>query len=200
MLIPSRFVAVLLYLVVACVMLACSEGGGTPAFNSADISGARYAKDFELTDASGARRSLADYRGQLVTVFFGFTQCPDACPTALLLMREVMEKLGPDAEQVQVLFITLDPERDTPEVLEYYVTAFDSRFVGLYGSLDETVEVAKEFRVYYAKAGDLSGMNYTIDHSTGTYVFDREGKIRLHARHTETAENLAQDLKRLLAE
>lgn len=194
---PLRYLAVLF---TSCLLLACGTDEREPPFNSTDITGANYARGFTLTDHTGARRTLEDYKGKVVTVFFGFTQCPDVCPTALSIMSDVMKRLGSESERVQVLFITVDPERDTQEMLAHYAPAFDERFVGLYGTLDETAEVAKEFRVYYAKAGDTSGMNYTIDHSTGTFVFDTSGKLRLHVRHAETAEKIAEDLQRLLAE
>lgn len=180
------------------VLLAACSSEQAPQFRNTDITGAGYAKDFALTDHTGAKRTLADYRGKVVTVFFGFTQCPDICPSALATMSDVMKTLGPDADRVQVLFITVDPERDTQELLANYVPAFDARFVGLFGSLEETEAVAKEFRIFYAKSGDISGPNYSVDHSAGTYVFDPEGRLRLYVRHAESAESIAADLRLLL--
>lgn len=179
------------------LLTACSTEQA-PQFRNTDITGADYAKGFSLTDHTGQRRSLEDFRGKVVTVFFGFTQCPDVCPSALATMSDVMKTLGDDAGRVQVLFITVDPERDTQELLAHYVPTFDPRFVGLFGSLEETAAVAKEFRVFYAKSGDTSGMNYSVDHSAGTYVFDPAGRLRLYVRHAESADSIAADLRLLL--
>lgn len=186
--------------VLASVVLIVGCGGeGAPTFRNTDITGADYASGFDLTDHTGQRRTLEDYRGKVVTVFFGFTQCPDVCPASLAIMSDVMRLLGEDADRVQVLFITVDPERDTAELLAHYVPSFDPRFVGLYGTLQETEAVAKDFRIFYAKSGDTSGPNYSIDHSAGTYIFDPEGRLRLYARHAEAAENVAADISLLLA-
>ena len=183
----------------AVLVLAACNGEQPPQFRNTDITGADYGKGFELTDHTGEERSLEDFRGKVVTIFFGFTQCPDVCPSSLATMSDVMRELGPDAERVQVLFITVDPERDTQELLANYVPNFDERFLGLRGNAEQTATVAKEFKVFYQKSGDTSGMNYTIDHSAGTYVFDPEGRLRLYVRHAESAENIAADLKLLLA-
>lgn len=169
-----------------------------PAFRSTDITGAQYGKTLQLTDHHGQPRSLADFKGKVVTVFFGYTQCPDVCPTALSGMSTVMQQLGADADKVQVLFITVDPERDTPELLAEYVPVFDKRFLGLYGTDEKTAEIAKDFRVFYRKSGDLEG-HYTIDHSAGTYVFDPEGRLRLYMRHAEDPALMTADIKALLA-
>ena len=180
------------------LVAACSPPDG-PAFHSTDITGADYAKDFKLTDHHGKVRTLADFSGKVVTIFFGFTQCPEICPTSLATMSEVMTLLGDEADKVQVLFVTVDPERDTQQLLSNYVPVFGPTFLGLYGSLEETAKVAKDFRVYYTKSGDTSGMNYTIDHSAGTYVFDPQGRLRLYVKYGETAENIAGDIRLLLA-
>ena len=169
-----------------------------PAFRSTDITGADYGKALALTDHHGQLRTLADFRGKVVTIFFGYTHCLDVCPTALSGMAEVMRQLGADADRVQVLFVTVDPERDTQALLSEYVPAFDKRFLGLYGSLDKTAEVAKDFRAFYRKSGDLNG-HYTIDHSAGTYVFDPNGKLRLYVRHAEDPAVIAADIRVLLA-
>lgn len=192
---PHPFRAVL-WLCLSLLLVAC--GDRPPQFRNTDITGADYGKGFALTDHTGARRTLEDYRGKVVTVFFGFTQCPDVCPTSLAVMSDVMRALGKDADRVQVLFITVDPERDTQELLAHYVPGFDPRFVGLYGTPEETAGVAKEFRIFYAKTGDTSGLNYGIDHSAGTYVFDPQGRLRLYVRHAESAENIAADIVLLL--
>lgn len=169
-------------------------------FHASNITGADYGKSLRLSDHHGQPRTLEDFRGKVVTLFFGYTQCPDVCPTNLLTMSEVMQRLGPQADRVQVLFVTVDPARDTPELLAQYVPAFDPRFLGLYGDQAAIDAVTKEFKVYVRKAGDTSGPNYTIDHSAGTYVFDAQGRVRLYVRHGESAERIAADLQRLLNE
>ena len=169
-----------------------------PVFKSTDISGTSYGKTLRLTDHHGQERTLADFKGKVVTIFFGYTQCPDVCPTALSGMSTVMQELGPEADRVQVLFVTVDPERDTPELLAQYVPVFDARFLGLYGTAEKIAEVAKEFRVFYRKSGDLAG-HYTIDHSAGTYVFDPQGRLRLYVKHAEDPAVIAADIKALLA-
>lgn len=186
------------FLILAFLLSGCSPDD--TKFHNTNITGANYAKDFSLRDAGGTRRSLQDYCGKLVTIFFGYIRCPDVCPTSLMTMSEVMQQLGPDADKVQVIFVTIDPERDTSELLAEYVPAFDSRFVGLYGDRAETAATAKEFRIIYRKNGNVEGDNYTVDHSAGTYVFDTEGKVRLYIRHGESADNIAADLRKLLAE
>lgn len=180
------------------LMLAGCSGESATQFRNTDITGADYATGFELTDHTGERRSLEDFRGKVVTVFFGFTQCPDVCPQSLAVMNDVMQELGDDGEKLQVLFITVDPERDTEELLAHYVPRFHPSFLGLYGDAEETAKVAEDFRVFYAKSGDTEGMNYTIDHSAGTYVFDPEGRLRLYVRHGEPAETIAHDVAMLL--
>lgn len=190
-------------------LTACEKSGdsGTmllspakSAFKNTDVTGLGYARDFKLTDHTGRERSLADFKGKVVVVFFGYTQCPDVCPTTMAEMSEVMKSLGPDAQKVQVLFITVDPERDTRELLAQYVPAFDSRFLGLTGSQAEIDKVAKEFRVFYQKVPGKAPGSYTMDHTAGSYVFDSKGRIRLFVRHGAGPEPIAQDIKRLLAE
>lgn len=187
-------------IIAAAFALGACAGPSTSQFNSTDVTGANYGKSFALTDHQGQRRTLADFRGKVVTLFFGFTQCPDVCPTTLNTMREVMVQLGEQAGRVQVLFVTVDPQRDSEELLAHYVPAFDPRFIGLYGDAAETEAVAREFRIFYRKSGDTEGPNYSIDHSAGTYVFDPQGRLRLYVRHAETAENIAADIRTLLAE
>lgn len=169
-----------------------------PAFRSTDITGAEYGKTLALTDHNGQARTLADFKGKVVTIFFGYTQCPDVCPTALSGMSSVMQALGADADRVQVIFITVDPERDTRELLAEYVPLFDERFLGLYGPPDRIAEIAKEFRVFYRKSGDLQG-HYTIDHTAGTYVFGPDGRVRLYVRHAEDPQVIEADIRALLA-
>ncbi|WP_287366605.1 SCO family protein [Thauera sp.] len=178
------------------LLVACTPP--EPVFRSTDITGAEYGKTLQLTDHHGQTRTLADFKGKVVTIFFGYTQCPDVCPTALAGMSEVMRQLGPDGDKVQVIFITVDPERDTPALLAEYVPVFDKRFLGMYGTPDKIAEVAKDFRVFYRKSGDLAG-HYTIDHSAGTYVFDPQGRLRLYVKHAEDPAVIAADIKALLA-
>jgi protein SCO1/2 len=171
----------------------------TPAFVNTDITGLDYAKGFSLTDHTGKPRTLQDFRGKLVVVFFGYTQCPDVCPTTMAKMATVMKELGPSSKDVQVLFITLDPERDTQELLNAYVPAFHPSFIGLRGDAEATARTAKEFKVFYSKtpSGD-DPKNYTVDHMTGSYVFDREGRVRLLVRHEAEPGAIASDLRQLL--
>lgn len=170
-----------------------------PAFNNTDITGLDYAKGFSLTDHTGKPRTLQDFRGKVVLLFFGYTQCPDVCPTTMAKMATVMKDLGPSAKDVQVLFVTLDPERDTQELLAAYVPAFHPSFIGLYGNQEATARTAKEFKVFYSKrpSGD-DPKNYTVDHMTGSYVFDREGRVRLLVRHESEPGAIAADLRQLL--
>lgn len=178
-------------------LAGCDRGG--PQFHNTDITGSGFAKDgFELTDHTGKARTLADYRGKVVVVFFGFTHCPDVCPTTLVEMAEALKLLGARADQVQVLFVTVDPERDTPEMLAKYVPAFDPSFVGLWGDPDTIARTAKSFKVFYQKTETSSSGSYSIDHTAGSYVFDREGNLRLFTRHGGGAQKLADDLGLLL--
>jgi protein SCO1/2 len=169
------------------------------AFKNTDITGLDYARGFTLTDHTGQQRTLADYKGKAVLVFFGFTHCPDVCPTTLAEMAGVMKELGPEADKVQVLFVSLDPERDTPELLAKYVPAFDPRFVGLVGDQVATEKVAKDFKIFYQKVPAKEGDSYSIDHTAGSYVFDPDGRIRLFVRHGQGPAPIANDLKLLLA-
>lgn len=168
------------------------------AFKGIDVTGAEYARSFSLADADGTTRTLADFKGKVVMVFFGFTQCPDVCHTALSRAVEVRKLLGADAEKVQVVLVTVDPERDTPEVLRNYVKAFDPSFIALCGDLQATAATAKEFKVFYLKVPTAS--SYTMDHTALTYVFDPKGRVRLALTHDMPAQNVAADLKALLSE
>jgi len=167
-------------------------------FNNTDLTGLDYAKDFSLTDHNGKPRTLADFKGKAVVIFFGYTQCPDVCPTTMVEMAGVMKLLGADADKVQVLFVTLDPERDTRALLSNYVPNFDKRFLGLYGNAEATAKVAKEFKVFYQKVDGKTPGSYTVDHTAGSYVFDPQGRIRLFLRHGQGPEPVAHDLKILL--
>ncbi len=180
----------------AASLLACTAGG--PQFKASDITGSSFGRDFELRDPQGSTRRLADFRGKAVVVFFGYTQCPDVCPTTLASLAEAMKQLGPDADRVQVLFITVDPERDTPALLAQYVPAFDPRFLGLYGDAEATARTAKEFKIIYQKVPGSSAGTYTMDHSAGTYVFDPQGRLRLSVANGQGADVFAHDLRELL--
>lgn len=179
--------------VLALLLVACDQ---RPQFKSTDITGADYGKTLELADHTGKVRRLEDFRGKAVVLFFGFTQCPDVCPTTLVDVSNEVKKLGKDSERVQVLLVTVDPERDTPEVLAKYVTAFDPRFIGLRGDLEATQRVAKEFKIYFEKR--KSGSSYTVDHSAHSYVIDPQGRLRLLVRPERIGSDLEEDLRTLL--
>jgi protein SCO1/2 len=196
----KKYLTLLLAAALAVVLAGCGKPAAPKLeFKNTDVTGLGYVREFALTDHTGHPRTLADYKGKLVLVFFGYTQCPDVCPTTMADMAQVMREMGPQADQVQVLFVTVDPERDTQALLAEYVPAFDKRFVGLYGDAAATAKVAKEFKVYYAKVEGETDSSYTVDHTAGTYVFDREGKIRLFVRHGEKPAAIAHDLKLLLS-
>ncbi len=207
----AKFVALFAAMALALLVSACGdkgkEGEGkqmllspvSSSFKNTDVTGLGYAKDFSLTDHNGTPRRLADFRGKVVVVFFGYTQCPDVCPTTMMEMAEVMRQLGPDADRVQVLFVTVDPERDTAALLRSYVPAFDPRFLGLTGDLAAVEKIAKEFKVFYQKVPGKQAGSYTMDHTAGSYVFDANGRIRLFVRHGQGADPIAHDIKKLLA-
>ncbi|WP_144735119.1 SCO family protein [Extensimonas perlucida] len=177
---------------------ACSEK--KPSFHGVDITGAEYARDLELTDHNGQQRSLKDFRGKVVVVFFGYTQCPDVCPTSLQELAEAKRLLGPDGERLQGIFVTIDPERDTPGLLKAYMANFDPNFIALRGTPEQTAAVAKEFKVYYKKIEGKTPTSYTMDHSAGSYIFDPEGRVRVFHRYGSGAQALADDLRTLLRE
>jgi protein SCO1/2 len=179
-------------------LTGCNQGPQAPAFRSTDITGADFGKDFLLTDFNGRQRRLSDFRGKVVAVFFGYTHCPDVCPTTLAELASAVKKLGPDAGKVQVLFITADPERDTADVLRQYVTAFDPTFLGLRGTPEETAQVAKAFKVLIQKNPGTDPNNYTVDHSSGTYVYDTSGRLRLYMSYGQSADLFAHDIAQLL--
>jgi protein SCO1/2 len=176
------------------LVLAACDGG--PKFKSTDITGVNYGKSLDLPDTSGRLRHLADFRGKAVVLFFGFTHCPDVCPTTLADLAGVMKTLGADADRVQVVFVTVDPERDTPQDLDNYVHAFSPRFIALRGDPAATQRVAKEFKIYYEKR--KQGDTYTVDHSAQSYVLDPEGRLRLLVRQDRLAEDLPHDLRVIL--
>lgn len=193
--------ALLCSLAASCfVMLAACGSKSEPVrFNSVDVTGAGWGSDFRLTASDGKPRSLSDFRGKAVALFFGYTHCPDVCPTTMSRLHAATTLLGKEAQRVQVVFITLDPERDTPALLAQYVPAFDPSFIGLHGSADDIAATAKEFHVFYQKQPGSTPASYTIDHTAGVFVFDPQGRLRLFVRETETPANIAADLKLLLA-
>lgn len=190
----------LLWLCCFLALTAC-EKPQTPKvpFANTDITGLDYAKGFSLTDHNGKPRTLVDFKGKVVVVFFGYTHCPDVCPTTLAELAGIKKALGSEAERLQVIFITLDPERDTPELMAGFVPAFDSSFLGLWGEQAVIDKVAKDFKVFAQKVPSKDGKSYTIDHTAGSYVFDDQGRIRLFVRHGQGGDGLQKDLQRLLA-
>ena len=179
------------------VLLVGCEKTAPPRFHASDVTGKYAQADFHLTDHNGQPRSLADFRGKVVVLFFGYTHCPDVCPTKLADLAQTLRILGPDAGRVQVLFVTLDPERDTRELLAQFVPAFHPAFLGLFGDMQATAEVAKNFLADYRKNPTKNG--YTLDHTTFSYLLDTQGKVRLLAGERESSEWLAEDIRLLLA-
>ena len=189
-------VSLLVFLAV--VLAACGRSPNAPSFRATDVTGADFGGNVQLTDFNGQRRELSDFRGKAVVVFFGYTHCPDVCPTTLSTLAAAIKKLGPDGDKVQVLFVTADPERDTAEVLKQYVTAFNPTFLGLRGTVEETAKVAKEFKVIVQKNAGADPNNYTVDHSSGTYIYDPAGKLRLYVGYGQDADVFAHDIGLLL--
>ena len=194
---PSKIFGLCLLSLLIVGILGCSP---KPSFKNVDITGSTaFGNNFSLLDANGNTKTMADYKGKVVVVFFGFTQCPDVCPTTLTEMDEAFKLLGPKADKVQVIFITVDPERDTASVLAQYVPAFNPRFIGLRPADEAGLErVAKDFRIYYKKVPGSKPGSYTMDHSAGSYVFDQNGQLRLYIKHAQGPEVLAHDLKNIL--
>jgi protein SCO1/2 len=179
------------------LLSACSES--QPKFAAIDVTGADYARDFALTDHNGQARSLKDFSGKVVVMFFGFTQCPDVCPTAMAELAEVKKLLGPDGDRVQGLFVTVDPERDTPAVLKAYMANFDPAFLALYAPTPEQLTaLAKDYKVYYKKVDGKTPTSYSMDHSAGSYIYDTRGQLRLYTRYGTGVQPLVNDIKLLL--
>lgn len=175
---------------------ACSDK--KPSFAAIDVTGADYARDFSLTDHNGQTRTLRDFSGKVVVLFFGYTQCPDVCPTSMAELAEVKKLLGKDGDRLQGLFVTVDPQRDTPEVLKAYMTNFDPSFLALYTTPDKLVALAKDYKVYFKKVDGQTPTSYTMDHSAGSYVYDTQGKLRLYTRYGTGVAPLLADIKLLL--
>lgn len=193
----SRSLCALTGVVLAAGLVGCSEKA---PFHGIDITGADYATGFDLTDHNGQRRTLADFKGKVVVVFFGYTQCPDVCPTSLAELAQAKALLGPEGERLQGLFVSVDPERDTPEIMKAYMANFDPTFLALYAQPDALPALAQSFKVYYKKVEGKTPTSYTMDHGAGSYVYDTQGRIRLYHRYASGAQGLADDAKRLLAE
>jgi protein SCO1/2 len=191
-----RFIGALALAVSLMVLSACSEP--KPAFKGVDITGADYAKELNLPDQNGQVRKLKDFSGKLVVVFFGYTQCPDVCPTTMQELAEVKRLLGPDGDKLQAVFVTVDPERDTTELLKAYVENFDASFVALRPTQEQLPVIAKEFKIYFKRVEGKTPTSYTMDHSAGSYTFDAQGKVRLFNRYGTGALALADDFKLLL--
>jgi protein SCO1/2 len=189
-------------LVTGLALAGCDQPSGEVEklpFRGVDITGADYGSKLKLLpDQNGRQRSLEEFKGKVVVVFFGFTQCPDVCPSTMAELAQVKQSLGPDGDKVQGIFVSVDPERDTPEVLSGYMASFDPSFVALRGTLAQTQEAAKEFKVFFAKAPGKTDTSYTVDHTAGSYLFDTQGRVRVFVRYGTGAEALASDIKTLL--
>lgn len=192
-----RFIATSAVLAgVGSLLAACSET--KPSFTSVDVTGVNYAKEFELTDHNGQTRHLSDFKGKVVVMFFGYTQCPDVCPTSMAELAEVKKLLGADGDKLQGLFVTVDPARDTPEVLKGYMENFDPTFLALYTTPEKLETLAKDFKVYYKRVDGQTPTSYTMDHSAGSYIYDPQGNLRLFTRYGSGAKVLAADIQQLL--
>lgn len=187
----------------ATLLAGCDKLGFSSApkasFQGVDLTGAAYARGFSLPDQNGKTRTLDDFKGKVVVVFFGFTQCPDVCPTTLAELAQVKKALGPDGDKVQGVFVTVDPERDKPELLKAYLDSFDPGFVALRGSPEQLKETAKEFKIYYAKVPGKTPESYTMDHTAASFLFDPQGRVRVFSRYGAGAQALMSDIKALIA-
>ncbi|MDP2153496.1 MAG: SCO family protein [Methylotenera sp.] len=190
-----RLILLALFIV---VLAGCNAANNEQKFNATDITGVDFGNTLNLTDHTGKPRSLTDFKGKVVALFFGYTHCPDVCPTTLTDMKQAMKLLGGQADELQVLFVTLDPERDTQALLAEYVPAFDASFIGLYGTKEQTASVLKDFKIFAAKVENKGRSGYTIDHSAGVYMFDKAGKIRLYVDYGTKPDVIASDVKQLL--
>ena len=194
-----KFVAVsALWISAAGLFSACSPQGAK--FQGIDLTGAEYGRDLPLTDQHGKDRSIKDFAGKVVVVFFGYTQCPDVCPTSMSELAEVKRSLGADGDRLQGVFVTVDPERDTPEMLAGYMASFDPTFIALRGTPEQLAAVAKDFKLYYKRIDGQTPTSYTMDHSAGSYVYDTKGRLRVYHRYGAGAQSLAADVRALLDE
>ena len=196
--------SVLLAAALCVALVGCDKLGvatkPAASFRGADITGAEYARTLALPDANGQPRTLGDFKGKVTVVFFGYTQCPDVCPTTMAELAQVKKALGAEGDKLQAVFVSIDPERDTPEILKSYMASFDPNFVALRGTLAQTQATAKEFKVYFAKVPGKAEGSYTMDHSAGAFIFDAKGNVRLFERYGAGAEGLTADVKALIAE
>lgn len=184
---------------VSAALAACSKAAPSPAFQAVDLTGADYAKGFSLPDSKGRIRTLEEFKGKVVAVFFGYTQCPDVCPTTLAEMADIKRQLGADGDKLQSIFISVDPERDTPEILSAYMANFDPGFIALRpGSAEQLTAVAKDFKVYFKKVDGTAPGTYTMDHSAATYLYDPQGRLRLYSKYGSGSAPLLADIKLLL--
>ena len=181
-----------------CDKLGTTASSNAPSFRAVDITGAEYARQLDLVDQNGQPRTLADFKGKVTVIFFGYTQCPDVCPTTMAELAQIKKSLGKEGDRLQAVFVTIDPERDTAAVLKAYMAGFDPSFVALRGTVDQTKAAAKEFKVFFAKAPGASDGSYTMDHTAGSFVFDAQGRVRLFVRYGAGIEPLTADLKTLL--
>lgn len=186
----------LLVLVASVALVGC--GQKEQKWNSTDVTGTGLGSNWSMPDLDGKMRSAADFRGKVVAVYFGYLSCPDACPTMLAQLVQLKEALGADGDKLQVVFISVDPEGDTPELMREYLAAFDPSFIGLRGDAEQLAATAKAFKAYYARVEDKEKGTYQMDHSTGLYLFDRDGNIRLYARSGMATEDLLADIRQLL--
>ena len=177
---------------------ACSPK--SPKFQGVDLTGAEYGRDLPLADQYGKERSIKDFAGKVVVVFFGYTQCPDVCPTSMSELAEVKRSLGADGDRLQGIFVTVDPERDTPEMLKAYMASFDPSFIALRGTPEQLVAVAKDFKIYFKRVDGQTPTSYTMDHSAGSYVYDTKGRLRVYHRYGAGVQSLAADVRALLDE
>ena len=192
----KRLAILVLFTTAIGLMSACSDK--KPSFAAIDVTGADYARDFSLTDHNGQTRTLRDFSGKVVVLFFGYTQCPDVCPTSMAELAEVKKLLGKEGDRLQGLFVTVDPQRDTPEILKAYMTNFDPSFLALYTTPDKLVALAKDYKVYFKKVDGQTPTSYTMDHSAGSYIYDTQGKLRLYTRYGTGVAPLLADIKLLL--
>lgn len=193
----KRVLVLLSFLLLGAALAGCDPRAPEARFQLTDVTGAPFGKALALTDHNGKARTLEDFKGKVVVIFFGFLNCPDVCPTTLAELGQVAKALGPDAARLQVLFVTVDPERDTAEVMRQYVTSFHPDFLGLRGDASATAQAAKEFKIFYQKQAQ-SGTNYSVDHSAGTYILDPQGRLRLYAQYGTSADAFLKDIRLLL--
>ena len=193
----------LLAVALSSALVGCDKPGASPppavAFRGADITGAEYARTLALPDVNGQPRTLGDFKGKVTVVFFGYTQCPDVCPTTMAELAQVKKSLGADGAKLQGVFVTIDPERDTPEILKSYMASFDPSFVALRGTVEQTQAAAKEFKIYFEKVPGKTEGSYTMDHTAGAFILDAKGNARVFERYGAGADGLVNDVKALIA-